>query len=128
MTNPQINIAETMAQWQAEREAANKDARSELLTALRPLGVAEVIAQYEGYGDSGNVEDVTLQPAGVALDSELAARLEDFAWAIAYEHHPGFENNEGGYGTLTWDIVADSITLDHADRYIECSHTCDEGL
>ncbi|WP_342672154.1 DUF6878 family protein, partial [Neptunicoccus sediminis] len=40
----------------------------------------------------------------------------------------GFENNEGGYGTLTWDIAADSITLDHADRYVECSHSYDEGL
>ncbi|WP_255519524.1 DUF6878 family protein [Alexandriicola marinus] len=32
------------------------------------------------------------------------------------------------YGTLTWDIAADSITLDHADRYVECSHSYDEGL
>ena len=32
------------------------------------------------------------------------------------------------YGTLTWDIALDSITLDHADRYVECSHSYDEGL
>ena len=29
MTDPQINFAETMAKWQAEREAANKAARNE---------------------------------------------------------------------------------------------------
>ena len=128
MTDPQINFAETMAKWQAERDAATKAARSELLPQLRALGVTEVIAEYEGYGDSGNVEDVSVLPAGIELPGDLRTMLEDFTWSFAYHHHPGFENNEGGYGTLTWDVTADSITLDHADRYVECTHTWDEGL
>ena len=92
------------------------------------LGITEVTAEYEGYGDSGNIEDVTVQPVGIALPDELCTKLGDFAWSVAYHQHPGFENNEGGYGTLTWDVIADSITLDHADRYVECSHSFDEGL
>ena len=128
MTDLQMNFAETMAKWQAEREAANKAARSELLPLLRSLGIIEVTAEYEGYGDSGNIEDVTVQPAGIALPDELCTKIGDFAWSVAYHQHPGFENNEGGHGTLTWDVTADSITLDHADRYVECTHTCDEGL
>ena len=128
MTDSQINFAETMAKWQAERDAANRAARSELLPQLRAFGITEVIAEYEGYGDSGNVEDVSVQSAGIELPGDLRAKVEDFAWVFAYHHHPGFENNEGGYGTLTWDVTADSITLDHADRYVECTHTCDEGL
>ena len=95
---------------------------------MRALGVTEVAAEYEGYGDSGNVEDVTVQPAGIELPDDLRTKVEDFAWSVAYHQHPGFENNEGGYGTLTWDVTADSITLDHADRYVECSHSFDEGL
>ena len=128
MTGSQINFAETMSKWQAERDAVNKSARSALLPQLRALGVIEVIAEYEGYGDSGNVEDVTVQPARIELPDDLRAKVEEFAWCFAYHQHPGFENNEGGYGTLTWDVTADSITLDHADRYVECTHTCDEGL
>ena len=128
MTDPQMNFAETMAKWQAEREAANRAARSELLPQLRALGIAQVIAEYEGYGDSGNIEDVTVQPVGVELPDDLSLRVGDFAWSVAYHQHPGFENNDGGYGTLTWDVTADSITLDHADRYVECSHSHDEGL
>ena len=128
MTDLQMNFAETMAKWQAEREAANKAARSELLPLLRSLGITEVTAEYEGYGDSGNIEDVTVQPAGIALPDELRTKLGDFAWSVAYHQHPGFENNEGGYGTLTWDLRNDSITLDHADRYVECSHSYDDGL
>ena len=128
MTDLQINFAETMAKWQAEREAANKAARSGLLPQLRALGITEVIAEYEGYGDSGNIEDVTVQPAGIELPGDLRTKVEDFAWSVAYHQHPGFENNEGGYGTLSWDIARDSITLDHSDRYVECTHSFDEGL
>lgn len=128
MTDLQMNFAETMARWQAEREAANKAARGELLPQLRALGIAQVIAEYEGYGDSGNIEDVTVLPAGITLPDEFCTKLGDFAWSVAYHQHPGFENNEGGYGTLTWDVTADSIALDHADRYVECSHSHDEGL
>ncbi|MFC4670702.1 DUF6878 family protein [Seohaeicola nanhaiensis] len=128
MTDPQMNFAETMARWQAEREAANKAARGELLPQLRGLGITEVTAEYEGYGDSGNIEDVTVQPAGIELPDDLSTKLGDFAWAVAYHQHPGFENNEGGYGTLTWDVTADSISLDHADRYVETCHSHDEGL
>lgn len=128
MNNSQTDFSEMMEKWRAEREAALKTARADLLAALRALGVTEVIAEYEGYGDSGNVEDITLQPNDVRLDADLMRKLEDFAWSLAYNQHPGFENNEGGYGTLTWDISNNFITLDHADRYVECSHSFDEGL
>ena len=128
MTEPQPNFVDTMEKWRVEREAEIKAARAALLSQLRALGVKEVTAEYEGYGDSGNVEDITLQPNGIALLPELSSKLEDFAWSFSYDQHPGFENNEGGYGTLTWDILADSITLDHADRYVECSRSYHEGL
>lgn len=128
MTNLQTDFAARVAQWQAEREAALKTVRKDLRAQLRDLGVTEVTAEYEGYGDSGNVEDLSVMPAELKLPEDLRTKLEDFAWSVAYNQHPGFENNEGGYGTLTWDVVADGISLDHADRYVECSHSFDEGL
>ena len=128
MTTSQTNFADIMEQWRVEREAANKAARAELIAQLRAIGITEVTAAYEGYGDSGNVEDITVQPNGIEIAGDLSTKLEDFAWSFAYEHHPGFENNEGGYGTLTWDISVDSITLDHADRYVESTHSYSEGL
>ncbi len=62
------------------------------------------------------------------LPSELSSQLDEFAWAFAYQQHPGFENNDGGYGTLTWDLSNDSIHLDHADRFVESTHSYHEGL
>jgi len=128
MTNPQTNIADRIEKWRIERETELRTSRSELIAQLCGHGITEVIAEYEGYGDEGNIYDVTVRPAGVKLTEDQIAVVGDFAWAFAYHQHPGFENNEGGYCTLTWDIAADSITLNHANRYIECSHSCDEGL
>jgi len=128
MTNEQIDYAAMVAQWHEERETTLKETRATLIAQLRSICISEVTAEYEGYGDSGNVEDVTLQPADVKLPEPLASQVSEFAWSFAYHRHPGFENNEGGYGTLTWDIAEDSIKLDHANRYVECSLSCDEGL
>ena len=115
---------------EAQQRAAEQRVvtRVALLSELRAVGVTKIEVQYEGYGDSGNIEDVVVTPDTISLSEELRRRVEDFGWDFAYALSPGFENNEGGYGTLTWDIAADSITLDHADRYVECSHSYDEGL
>jgi hypothetical protein len=128
MTDSNTDFASTMEKWAAERDAENTEVRAALLAQLRALGVTEVTAEYEGYGDSGNVEDITLQPTEIAIPSELSSQLDEFAWAFAYQQHPGLENNDGGYGTLTWDIVKDSIDLDHADRFVDSTHSYHEGL
>ncbi|WP_368074522.1 DUF6878 family protein [Celeribacter baekdonensis] len=41
---------------------------------------------------------------------------------------PGFENNEGGYGELTWALEVDKIGVSHSNRYIETDTTEHEGL
>ncbi len=60
MTDTITDFASTMEKWAAERDAENAKTRAALLVQLRALGVIEVTAEYEGYGDSGNVEDITL--------------------------------------------------------------------
>ena len=79
MTNPQIAYAALAAVWRAERETTLKASRVELLAQLRALGISEVAVEYEGYGDSGNVEDVTVQPAEVNLPEALVTEVGDFA-------------------------------------------------
>ena len=69
MTDINTDFASTMEKWAAERDAENAETRAVLLAQLRALGITEVTAEYEGYGDSGNVEDITLQPSGSALPS-----------------------------------------------------------
>lgn len=102
--------------------------RAALLTELCALGVTKIEVQYEGYGDSGNVEDVVVAPDTVTLTDELRRRVEDFGWDFAYALSPGFENNEGGYGELIWALEADKIDVSHSNRYIETDTTEHEGL
>jgi hypothetical protein len=60
MTDTNTDFVSTMEKWAAERDAQNKENRANLLVQLRAIGVTEVTAEYEGYGDSGNVEDITV--------------------------------------------------------------------
>ena len=128
MTKPQIDYAAMAAQWRAERETTLKASRAELLAQLRALGISEVTAEYEGYGDSGNVEEVVVTPDTITLTEELRRRVEDFGWDFAYALSPGFENNEGGYGELTWAHETDKIDVSHSNRFIETDTTEHEGL
>ena len=113
-----------------ERKAENKVARANFLTELRAMGADELVSSYDGYGDQGNVEDLGVfkevkdEQLGeiktpLKLPSDMEDKLQDFVWSIAYQQSPGFEINEGGFGTLTWDLGTDTITLEHSNRYIE---------
>ena len=114
----------------SQRSAAEQrvETRAALLTELRALGATSIEVQYEGYGDSGNVEDVVVAPDTVTLTDELRRRVEDFGWDFAYALSPGFENNEGGYGELIWALEADKIDVSHSNRYIETDTTEHGGL
>ena len=102
--------------------------RADLLRACRATGATAVEATYDGYGDSGNIEDLAFVPTRIVPLGATGTRLADFLWQMAYDRHPGFENNEGGYGEVRWDLEADTISIDHAERYVEVSHTYSEGL
>jgi hypothetical protein len=124
-------VADFYAQMlKSQRLAAEQrvETRAALLSELRAIGVTSIEVQYEGYGDSGNVEDVVVAPDTVPLTDDLRCRVEDFGWDFAYALSPGFENNEGGYGELTWALEADKIDVSHSNRYIETNTTEHEGL
>lgn len=90
--------------------------RAELLAKLRTKGIPCVTIDYSGYSDSGQVESIDPKEANIP-------GLDDWAWQLAYDAHPGFENNEGGQGTLTWNVTTDTIELVHGDNYTSTEYT-----
>lgn len=119
-----------------------------LLEALRSLGAKEVVATYAGSGDEGQIDEVGLQPTtldaaqvqvqpaaelaawdpttrthqtNLVLDTrDLRTALCDFLdTALAVVGHDGYENGDGGQGTLTIDVGAGSVMLEHTDFYTE---------
>lgn len=113
-------------EWEERRaqEAAERaEERARLLNDLRLLGATTFEGEYDGQGDSGEVTSLIARNADtdIAMPEDLLQRLDNFVWNVAYGCSPGFENNEGGFGTLTWDLGTDEITVDHSDRYVEVS-------
>lgn len=53
--------------------------------------------------------------------------LDELGWDLAYSSHPGFEINEGGYGTIEARLNRcagqPAVTLRHNERYTEITST-----
>src|SRR5207253_3718315 len=87
-----------------------------LCRPLAAAAIAKVKAEYDGYGDSGGIELVRYynrrgqeRPAPAVINTD---QLEASLGELLPE---GFENGEGGYGTLTLDPVTARID---AEQYI----------
>lgn len=107
--------------------------RAELREALRALGITQLDAEYDGYGDEGNVHDWTLTPdktddATRAATGLLTEKISDFIWEIPYSQHSGFENNDGAFGSVSWNLETDKIHLTHHCRFTDYDTTETEGL
>jgi hypothetical protein len=119
-----------------------------LLEALRLLGAKEVVATYAGSGDEGQIDEVGLQPTTLdAAQVQVQPAAERTTWdattrthqtdllldtvdlhtalcdfldaALVVVGHDGYENGDGGQGTLTIDVGSGSVTLEHTDFYTE---------
>lgn len=110
------------------------------LERIKAAGVVMVEVQYNGYGDSGDIDDTTfysehsentnwtrfiassvVQHIDIHLDD---MHIEKFFKELAWEYIPcGFEINEGSSGTVTFDLKEKKIHLDHGYRVQEFDHT-----
>jgi hypothetical protein len=110
-------------------------ARQRLMRVLRRRKIALVDIDYDGEGDNGQIEGIAAADArgqAVALDApvrialrgdpkparyaSLHEALDDFAWMLLQHFHEGFENEDGGYGTIVIDVAKDRIELQHNAR------------
>jgi hypothetical protein len=106
-----------------------KRAVDALRDALAPGQISSILIRYDGYGDSGQVEEITLYRGEEALSEDddvfdltieiptyqrytetmeegtmsgaLREVLEYLAMDLIDLQHDGWENNEGGYGEIT---------------------------
>lgn len=100
----------------------------QILPALEARGVSKVEITYEGSGDSGDMQDVTFFNADDEVAGGPADELKEFVppliqlgELLLYDLHPGYENNDGGFGTITIYVLYQKIEIDHNDRYMEVS-------
>jgi len=128
--------AETQAARETEVFSLNKGV---LFIALALVGITTVTVTFDGYGDSGQIEDVqaradddnitipqTQMDFAEAIWGEqeprrslvsLSSAIESLAYAALEQTHSGWENNDGAYGDIVFDVAAQTITLDYNERY-----------
>lgn len=128
-------------QLDAELFSLNK---AVLLDALALAGVAHVVVSFDGYGDSGQIENVEVRagddaipmPEGTIVIAEalwgqsepqrstlaIATAVESLAYDVLERTHCGWENSDGAYGDITFDVAAQAIRLDYNERYTISEH------
>ena len=141
-TQPAIDMAAIMqrfSQWEADAAKLVPENKARLFACLASAGIALVTVAFDGYGDSGQIEDVAAfigdQPAELpggtvevktlhhGADQPVANHLspieaiEDLVYDLLRQTHCGWENNDGAYGEFTFDVTAGTITLDYNERY-----------
>lgn len=143
-----IDFAASLARYheQAQRRAALAPAVAEfnkkaLFDALGPLGIARAEVTFDGYGDSGQLDEPSFADAngavnppvgvievqsvlydGSAIETarvSITEGIEQICYDLLGEHHAGWENNDGAYGDFVFDVVANAITYTHNSRYTE---------
>ena len=132
MSEPIEDVSQWMKQYRMDmlrrREAALRTFAREVVPGLAAAGVRRVDIEYSGYGDSGAIDCITAYGDGdeeiVAISQSARSDIEE----LAYELLPGgFENNEGGEGTLKLDLVKGAYHLHHGQRVVETEWSDEEG-
>jgi hypothetical protein len=134
-----LTMLEQMDRYNRLKRESQTEDRATVMAALKACGITKVVIRYDGYGDSGGVEECSVEggqgqeslamPVQTAIvDWPLAEKaihtaplrevLETLAMECVAADHDGWENNEGGSGDVTFDPVADTITVSHTENYI----------
>ena len=95
-----------------------------LAPTVAPEGAPELAGAAAPDGDVAHPIEAD-DPRVTAAQRE---QLCDLLWNIVYGLHPGFENNDGGFGEIEWDIAADSITIEHNQRFTDYNSYSHEGV
>ena len=134
-----LTMLEQMDRYTRLKRETRTEDRATVMAALKACGITKVVMRYDGYGDSGGVEECAVEggqgqeslttPIQTTLVdwssaektiqmSPLRDVLETLTMQYVDVEHDGWENNEGGSGDVTFDPVADTITVSHTENYI----------
>ncbi|MFH7812422.1 MULTISPECIES: DUF6878 family protein [Acetobacter] len=138
---PEAAPVDYTLRWQ-RHEAAQRDAgvqnRRIVFATLALHGITQVKVSFNGEGDSGQIEDITVTPEDQAdiLQREIAMKttswpdadvtqvsgslndaIENVCYDALAQTHGGWENNAGAYGDIIFDVPERTVTLEFNERY-----------
>ena len=110
---------------------------------LLAKGITTIHAEYHGFADEGMFDGISYEPQLTdkrkiadmqkLIDNPPSHRpneentkivtVSNFLFAIVAQKFPGFENEEGGQGELTWNIEKDEININHEQNVVMTNRT-----
>jgi hypothetical protein len=123
--------------------AANEHNKPVVFDILAGAEITTVTVEFNGEGDSGQIESViacagearvelpktpvTFQDVSWNGDTisdhtePLPEAIETLCYAYLEQEHGGWENNDGAFGTFTFDVGKRTIELEFNGRYTDIS-------
>lgn len=94
-------------------------------------GLISLVATYDGYADSGWIEEINCYGKSTSrkyeLSRELRAAVENLFIDVLEERHAGWEVNDGATGEFLWDLRRNALTHTHHARFEDYHTTEHEG-
>lgn len=89
--------------------------------ALAAAGVSTIVGEYSGSGDEGFFNGVfVVGPNGLPSNYKLPLNIQKLIEQVTdIVAMPGYENNDGGGGSITLDIETAAITHESYDLIVE---------
>jgi len=125
------------------------DNKKILFDALHRTGITKVMVEFDGCGDSGQIEaitafagddavvlpDITIEIAEASWRSpeitrsrlSIAEAIEHVAYNYLEERHDGWEINDGSFGEFDFDVTSRNIALTFNARYTDV-HTSEHSF
>lgn len=144
-TDTSFDFAASMSRYEADRAAFKTEAtrlraqnKATLFAALKSHDITQVVVEFDGYGDSGQVENVeaTSNDTIISLPDDvielsfsrhggssdthsesLREAVESMAYDCLEDTHCGWEINDGAYGEFIFRVGKETITLNYNERY-----------
>ena len=133
-----IDYEQLNAQWREREERlreANDESRQAIFDALTGLGIERIEITFDGYGDSGQIDNVAVTGGSESLSGDvtvtrvpgngageqhtcpLAEAVEDLCYGLLEQEHCGWQDNDGAYGTFVFDVEKRLVSLECHVRY-----------
>src|SRR5262249_49720133 len=87
---------------------------------LTRRGVTQVTAHFDGFSDSGQLEQLVCEPTSVTIPRDLEDALEDF---LLEQLPGGWEINDGSSGDFTVDVAEGTVAVDASWRTMNATST-----
>ena len=140
MNNPDA-VTKNFEHHRQVRAKLSKSNKGAVFDALATANITEVHVEFDGEGDSGQIESITVFRGEVRIDLPVMTvpiqsvvwggtepttaewSLEEAIETLCYDYledtHGGWENNGGGYGEFRFTVPSRSVVLEINERYID---------